>query len=167
MTIHPDSIGLPRLPVEEMNHLYMVENFLRKMLPEKAGEECALTVTLTNQGDVSVTLAAIKPESADSCLEASKELPGAVSKPEATDTKIVQPRAPAMSLFNPMSGVQDVVDSVNSKASNTAVNSYNGALNGVSKSSDEHEEGVSSAALHCATLVTLAIGVATGIFMIV
>lgn len=55
---------------KEKNHLYVLENMLREMLPPYAIKKCDLTGSLTNKGNVSLILEAVNPGDHQLCQDA-------------------------------------------------------------------------------------------------
>ena len=51
------------------------------MLSTEAGQKCDLTATLSDDGDISVVLAAVKMQDAARCKAASKELVETINNP--------------------------------------------------------------------------------------
>ena len=181
MTVHPDVEALAELARhwEETNHLYIAENYLRKLVPVNAEKECALSASLTDKGEIELVLAAVNPKHADLCLAASKELAEVVNNPpRAMANDIMKPvaakaepekavAAPAAKMiFNPLGSIQNSVTKMNEKASKAAADQYNDALLSVSKKADEAERSRSGATLASPyTLVTLAISIAAALII--
>lgn len=55
---------------KEKNHLYVLENMLREMLPPYAITKCDLTGSLTDEGNVSLILEAVNPGDHQLCQDA-------------------------------------------------------------------------------------------------
>ncbi len=68
---------------EEMNHLYVVENFLRSlMVKETNGNSyCELSAALMDNGDISVALVPTQSKYTDTCLQASEGIAKLVNDP--------------------------------------------------------------------------------------
>lgn len=104
MIVRPDSAALAELAVswEEINHLYVVENFLRHLLSKDEAEKCELTAILTNSGNFSVVLSATTPEDHSICLTASRNLVHTINnKTPASQDAMLQPVAMTAALINP------------------------------------------------------------------
>lgn len=52
---------------KEKNHLYVLENMLREMLPPFAENKCDLSASLTNKGNISLILEAVNPGDTQMC----------------------------------------------------------------------------------------------------
>lgn len=52
---------------KEKNHLYVLENMLREMLPPYAVSKCDLSMSLTDKGNVSLILEAVNPGDTQMC----------------------------------------------------------------------------------------------------
>lgn len=180
--INPDVEGLAELARhwEKTNHLYIAENYLRKLVPVNAEKKCSLSVTLTNKGKIELVLAALNPKHANLCLAASKEIAEVVNNPpRAMANDVMKPVAAkaepekavnsklAKLFFNPLGSVQNSVAKMNEKANKAAGDKYNDVLLSVSEKADEVEQSRSGAtlALPC-TLVTLATSIAAALLIV-
>ena len=104
MLVHPDSGALAELVKswEEINHLYVVENFLRHLLSKEEASKCELTATLTNSGNFSVVLLAVSATDHSTCLNAGKNLVQAINKKTSTtQDAMLHPVAMTAALMNP------------------------------------------------------------------
>ena len=102
--VRPDSGALAELVQswEEVNHLYMVENFLRHLLSKEEASKCELTATLTNSGNFSVVLSAATATDHTICLNAGKNLVQAINKKSSTtQDAMLSPVAMTAALMNP------------------------------------------------------------------
>jgi hypothetical protein len=102
--VQPDSSALAELMQswEEVNHLYMVENFLRHLLSKEEASKCELTATLTNLGNFSVVLSAASATDHTICLNAGKNLVQAINdKSSTTQDAMLHPVAKTAALINP------------------------------------------------------------------
>ena len=79
VSIHPNAKGLADM--KESNHMYVVENFIRKLVPESASKNCHLTTTMTDKGDLSIVLEAVSGAHDTQCIAASKELVELINNP--------------------------------------------------------------------------------------
>ena len=59
---------------EEKNHLYVLENMLREMLPTYAAHKCDVSVSLTNNGNISLILEAANPGDHQLCQDATSSV---------------------------------------------------------------------------------------------
>ena len=64
---------------KEKNHLYVLENMLREMLPPYAVKKCDLTGSLTNKGNVSLILEAVNPGDHQLCQDALKVITNTIN----------------------------------------------------------------------------------------
>lgn len=55
---------------EEKNHLYVLENMFREMLPPYAVSKCDLSTSLTDKGNISLILEAVNPGDHQLCQDA-------------------------------------------------------------------------------------------------
>ncbi len=102
--VHPDSGALAELVQswEEVNHLYMVENFLRHLLLKEEASKCELTATLTNSGNFSVVLSTASAIDHTICLNAGKNLVHAINdKSSITQDAMLRPVAKTAAFINP------------------------------------------------------------------
>lgn len=89
------------------NHLYVLENILRSMLPIYASKKCELFAVLTNSGNLSIVLEAVNAGNHALCSDALAKLgapPHNVQSRPTIDK--------AYSLFDPSSWVRDKVYNV-------------------------------------------------------
>ena len=61
--------------------MYVVENFLYKLLPEGTVRRCRLTTALTDKGEISLVLEALDSKHSKRCSLAARELVEIVNKP--------------------------------------------------------------------------------------
>ena len=102
--VRPDSSALAELVQswEEVNHLYMVENFLRHLLSNEEVSKCELTATLTNSGNFSVVISAATATDHTICLNAGKNLVQTINKKSSTTKDaMLSPVAKTAALINP------------------------------------------------------------------
>ena len=168
MEIRPDAVRLADLAQDwpEINHLYMVENFLRRLVPEEAKAHCELSLTLTDTGAIMMVLEAVKPQHSGACRAASMAVVETINQPsdDSSSDKVVKPLAKTGKLLgtigNKMMGnvVQDQASSVTSDLSKmkdegmaNTVDKYNDGM----KSLDEWSKTQSSSCGLMATLSTL------------
>ncbi len=74
--VHPDTQAMAALisTWKDINHMYIIENFLRKLLSPKASKNCELSATLTNTGNISVVLESLKGGDYSICTASAKQL---------------------------------------------------------------------------------------------
>ena len=128
--------------MKESNHMYVVENFIRKLVPESASKNCHLTTTMTDKGDLSIVLEAVGGAHDTQCIAASKELVELINNPPKaleTDT-ITKNLGPA----GKKSVQKNVSNNVNTSASNTT------SING----DETLNEDVNSGSLVLAPVIT-------------
>ena len=61
--------------------MYVVENFLYKLLPEGTVRRCRLSTALTDKGDISLVLEALESKHSEQCSLAARELVEMLNKP--------------------------------------------------------------------------------------
>lgn len=166
--IRPDAARLADLAQDwpEINHLYMVENFLRRLVPEEAKSHCELSLTLTDTGAIMMVLEAVKPQHSGACRAASMAVVETINQPsdDSSSDKVVKPLAKTGKLLgtigNKMMGnvIEDQASSVTgdlNKMKNegmaNSVDKYNDGM----KSLDEWSKGQSSSHGLLATLSTV------------
>ena len=66
---------------ENNNHLYVVENYLRAILPRSVSEKCHLYGFITSLGLVSIVLEALEAEDHELCHTALKRIQIHINKP--------------------------------------------------------------------------------------
>ena len=104
VVVDPDSAALSELVAswEEVNHLYIVENFLRHLLSNNEALKCELTATLTNTGSFSVVLSAANPKDHTICRNAGRNLVQTINhKSDSTQDAMLHPMAMKAALINP------------------------------------------------------------------
>ena len=102
MVVHPDSAALSELVAswEEVNHLYIVENFLRHLLSKTEASKCELTATLMNNGSFSVVLSAFVAKYHKLCQTATNNLVRTINKSPAAQDAMLHPVALKATLLN-------------------------------------------------------------------
>ena len=161
----PDSKSLAALVSqwEDMNHLYVVENFLRRLLPEEAQVWCSLSLTLTDEGELSAAVAAIDSAESEICHKAASSLVSIVNNPNramidsalspvvskaevvATEAKVGKFMGGLNPISSAQNSLQDSVSGLNTKLSNTAASAYNRGVEKMDQSADSLENRLSSA----------------------
>lgn len=104
MVVHPDSAALSELvdSWEEVNHLYVVENFLRHLLSKDEAQKCELTATLTTNGSFSVVLSSSTAAYHKICQTAANNLVQTINRNPATQDTMLHPVALKATLLNPL-----------------------------------------------------------------
>ena len=101
--VHPDTKAVSALVStwKDVNHMYIVENFLRKLLSDNASRKCELSATLTNAGNISVVLESIKAKDYTVCQASAKDLATAINGhvPEVEDS-MLRPMAKTAALMD-------------------------------------------------------------------
>ena len=93
------NLDAPRLAVmvrrwPDINHLHMLEIFVRRLVPKEATSLCELSLTLTNNGSIMLVLEALNPQYSTTCQAASLALMDALSKPSKSRfNKVIKPAA--------------------------------------------------------------------------
>ena len=161
----PNAKGLASLvgQWEDMNHLYVVENFLRRLLPEEAHGQCSLSLTLTDEGELSAAVAAMDSGDSGICHRAASSLVNVINKPtQAMLDSVLGPvvskaevvNTPAevgksIGSLNPLNGLQNSLQSsvndLNNKMTNTAADAYNTAVDNMDQGADNLENNLRSA----------------------
>ena len=67
--------------MEASNHFYVVDNFIRRLVPEFATKKCHVSSVLTDKGDISVVFEALFHRNDKECAAASKELMDIINNP--------------------------------------------------------------------------------------
>lgn len=67
----------------EINHLYMIENFLRRLVPEQVTSLCDLSLTLTDTGDIMMVLEAVHDQQSGVCQAAAMEVTEKINTPSS------------------------------------------------------------------------------------
>lgn len=145
MEIRPDAARLADLAQDwpEINHLYMVENFLRRLVPEDAKSYCELSLTLTDTGAIMMVLEAVKPQHSGVCRAASMAVVETINKPSdgSSSDKVVKPLAKTGKLLGTI-GSKMMGNTIQDQA-----NSVTGDLNkmkneGMANTLDKYNDGM-------------------------
>ena len=67
--------------MEASNHFYVVDNFIRRLVPEFTTKKCHVSSVLTDKGDISVVFEALFHRYDKECAAASKELMDIINNP--------------------------------------------------------------------------------------
>ncbi len=76
MVVHPNTKQMSALlsTWTDVNHMYVIENFLRQLLSDQASKYCELSATLTNAGNISVVLESVQSDKYTVCKNSAREL---------------------------------------------------------------------------------------------
>lgn len=78
--VKPDAKALAN--AGKLNHLFELENIIRKLVPKYAAKKCRLTATVGTTGDIVVVLEAVEPRDTVDCLAASRDIVSAINTPK-------------------------------------------------------------------------------------
>ena len=90
MEIRPDAAQLAELAKywPEVNHLYMVENYLRGLVPKDLEGACELSLTLTDTGAIMMVLESVKPKHSGACQAASMAVAEKINRPASEEEAV-------------------------------------------------------------------------------
>lgn len=63
---------------KEKNHLYVLENMLREMIPPYGVKKCDLSASITNHGNISLILEAVNPGDHQLCRDALQSITNSI-----------------------------------------------------------------------------------------
>ena len=88
MEVSPEATQLAELAKDwpEINHLYMIENFLRRLVPQEMASVCDLSLTLTDTGIIMLVLEAVNPQHSPTCQAAAMEVAERINTPSGDKT---------------------------------------------------------------------------------
>ena len=69
----------------EINHLYMMENFLRRLIPRELESQCDLSLTLTDSGAIMLVLEAVESRHSASCQAAAMDVAELINRPSSSE----------------------------------------------------------------------------------
>lgn len=103
MEVKPDAVQLAELAKDwpEVNHLYMAENFMRKLVPQEMAAQCDLSLTLTNTGAIMLMLEAVQQTHSATCQAAAIDVAEKINSPS---TSAIKPLARTARLFSSIGG---------------------------------------------------------------
>lgn len=89
----PQSAQLAELVKDwpEINHLYIIENYLRRLVPEDKTSLCELSLTLTDTGAIMLVLEAVHDTHSAVCQAAAMEVTEKINQP--SDDSALKPVA--------------------------------------------------------------------------
>ena len=160
MEIRPEAAQLADLARDwpEINHLYIIENVLRRLVPGELQEECDLSLTLTDSGAIMMVLEAVEARHSAACQAAAMDVAERIntpSSPSDDDDDTLKPLARTarllggfganvaqQSLQDQANIVTSDINSAQSSATNQAINSYNDRVKSLeSYAQDESSSG--------------------------
>ena len=161
----PESSQLAELARDwpEINHLYMVENFLRRLVPREMESRCDLSLTLTDTGAIMLVLEAVEERLSPTCQAAAMEVAENINSPSGDRGTVVVARK-ARLLSGMMEGmmrdsVRDQADLITSDIDNMKsdttyqmTNSYNDRMESIGN----YASGGNSLLAPVITVITLA-----------
>ena len=151
----------------EINHLYMIENFLRRLVAREMQSQCELSLTLTDSGAIMMVLEAVDTHHSATCQAAAMDVAEKINRPSSSDDTL-RPLARVARLLGGI-GANSVQQSVEAQknivtgdisqakagATNKMINSYNDRVKGVESAAYEYEENSSVYVSASATLATV------------
>ena len=166
--MRPESGQLAELARDwpEINHLYMVENFLRRLVPTESQSHCELSLTLTNTGAVMMVLEAVDPRHSAVCQAAAMEVAEKINRPSYSDDSLrpLAREARLLSLGDTVGesvrAQGDIITSdvghARASAASKMVNSYNDRVKSIESTAHQYEgEGGSGCSELSTSLVPL------------
>lgn len=102
----PDAAQLAELAKDwpEINHLYMVENFLRRLVSPEAAAQCDVSLTLTDTGAISLVLEAVHQQHSAMCQAAAIDVVEKINRPGGGANSAVRPLARTARLLGALGG---------------------------------------------------------------
>ena len=154
----------------EINHLYMIENFLRQLVPQEMETQCDLSLTLTDSGAIMMVLEAEESRHSAACQAAAMDVAEKINRPSPGDDTLRPLARKArllgglggnvvqQSLQNQASVVTSDVSQAKASTTNKMVGSYNSRVE--SMESYANEGGSSGSVCLLASLFTAAAALA-------
>ena len=104
--MRPDAVQLAELAKDwpEMNHLYMVENFLRRLVPQEMAAQCDLSLTLTDSGAIMLMLEAVEQKHSATCQAAAVDVAEKINSPSSSASTAIKPLARTARLLGTIGG---------------------------------------------------------------
>lgn len=117
MEVKPDAVQLAELAKDwpEINHLYMAENFMRKLVPQEMVAQCDLSLTLTDTGAIMLMLEAVQQTHSATCQAAAIDVAEKINSPSTSDESVIKPLARTARLLSSIGGNM-IGDSIKSQA---------------------------------------------------
>ena len=165
------------------NSILTIRNAIIDLLPAKIEESCDFSVTLTNNGYITVLLESILHHKSLFCAAVSKELSETISNPpsglepptsllmklyevQEPNFASTQPGLPTPAMFfgfDPLGDLQDTTYDLKNQAENEASNAYGGGVNEV----DSHLSNAEDKAYDNSAMITKFSGIVTIINLII
>ncbi len=152
--VHPDTEQMSTLFTTwtDVNHMYVVENFLRQLVSAKASRQCELSATFTTTGNISIVLESIQGGDYTVCKNSARELAREINGHyPAVEDSMLRPIAKTAFLLdaiNPVNIVNSFVEETTDKITDTATNTVNDGLmeaeNGAVELEREHNRYIDS-----------------------
>ena len=153
----------------EINHLYMIENFLRRLVPEEVSSLCDLSLTLTDTGAIMMVLEAVHEQQSGACQAAAMEVTEKINQ-SSDDADALKPVARTARLLAGLGGsmvqsslsdqtalVTGDVEKMRADTANKMAGSYNNQMKSVESYGSGVGTGVASVATVLATTLTVTI----------
>lgn len=169
--MRPDAVQLAELAKDwpEINHLYMVENFLRRLVPKEMAAQCDLSLTLTNSGAIMLMLEAVQQKHSATCQAAAIDVAEKINSPSSSGNTAVKPLARTARLLGSIGGnvignsiksqtdiITQDVDKMKSDATSSVASAYNDNMKKVESYSSESSSSAESTFLvSTATVLTI------------
>lgn len=165
--MRPDAVQLAELAKDwpEMNHLYMVENFLRRLVPQEMAAHCDLSLTLTDSGAIMLTLEAVQQTHSATCQAAAIDVAEKINSPSSG---AIKPLARTARLLGSIGGnvignsiksqtdiINKDVDKMKSDATSSVTGVYNDNMKKVESYSSESSSSAESTSLVSTATVLL------------
>ena len=174
MEVKPDAAQLAELAKDwpEINHLYMVENFLRRLVPPETAAQCDVSLTLADTGAISLMLEAVQQQHSATCQAAAMDVVEKINRPAAGAAGAVKPLARTARLLGTLGGnmiensIQAQVDVVTSdieKMKSGASNKMAGAYNDNMKNLESYDDMDSGCGTVLASLTAVLVTITVAI----
>ena len=169
----PDAAQLAELAKDwpEINHLYMVENFLRRLVPPGTAARCDVSLTLTDTGAISLMLEAVHQRHSATCQAAAMDVVEKINRPGGA-ASAVRPLARTARLLGALGGnvIEDSIkgqmdvitgdiDKMRSDTSNKMAGVYNDNMKSLESYASEDMYSGSGPALLVSVTTVLATAV--------
>lgn len=136
--MRPDAAQLAELARDwpEINHLYMVENFLRRLVPQEMVAQCELSLTLTDTGAIMLVLEAVQQQHSGACQAAAMEVAERINTPSNDAVKPVVRTARLLGSLggnvvgNSVKGQMDIITGDIQKMKSDTTSKVTGTYNG-------------------------------------
>lgn len=161
--VKPDAVQLAELAKDwpEINHLYMVENFLRRLIPQEMAARCELSLTLTDSGAIMLMLEAVQQNHSATCQAAAIDVAEKINSPSASANNAIKPLARTARLLggnvieNSIKSQTDLITKDVNKMKSDATGNVAGVYNDNMKKVESYSSESSSSALLVSTTTVL------------